>query len=105
MRAAIEQPRSPWGLLSDTSAPRLYDRFVAVLRGQHSSWRTLEAYLRWIHWYLDFHARRHPRLPAEGDVNRFQTPLVVQEHVRHLCATHRLADVYDTRTVQERHRK
>lgn len=94
MLAAVEQPRSPWGLLSDTSAPRLYDRFVAVLRGQHSSRRTLEAYLCWIRRYIEFPGRQHPRQPAEGDVNRLQTPLAVKEHVsalvRHPLAGRRL---------------
>jgi len=68
-------------LFPDKSAPRLYDRIVEVLRVRHYSRRTEEGYLHWIRRYIDFHARRHPRQLAEGDVNRFLTHLAVKEHV------------------------
>jgi integron integrase len=69
------------GLFPDKSAPRLYDRIVEVMRVRHYSRRTEEAYLHWIRRYIEFHARRHPRQLAEGDVNRFLTHLAVKEHV------------------------
>ena len=81
MDTATLHRRAPLGLFPDKSAPRLYDRIVEVLRVRHHSRRTEEAYLHWIRRYIEFHARRHPRQLAEGDVNRFLTHLAVKEHV------------------------
>ncbi|MBX3419929.1 MAG: integron integrase [Pirellulaceae bacterium] len=81
MTTATEQHRTPLGLYADKPVPRLYDRIVEVLRVRHYSRRTEEAYLHWIRRYIEFHDHNHPRLLAEGDVNRFLTHLAVKEHV------------------------
>ena len=62
-------------------APRLYDRMVEVLRARHYSRRTEEAYVHWIRRFVLFHHGRHPRELAEGDVNRFLTPLAIGQNV------------------------
>ncbi|MBW3597421.1 MAG: phage integrase N-terminal SAM-like domain-containing protein [Planctomycetes bacterium] len=63
------------------SRRRRDDHAVEVLGVKHYSRRTEKAYLHWIRRYLEFHRRRHPRLLAEKDVNRFLTHLAVNEHV------------------------
>ena len=81
MSAATQGIRLPLGLFAGQPSPRLYDRIVEVLRARHYSRRTEEAYLHWIRRFILFHERRHPRLLAEVDVNRFLTHLAVKEHV------------------------
>jgi integrase len=81
MTTSIQNRREPLGLFPDKSAPRLYDRIVAVLRVRHYSQRTEEAYLHWIRRFIEFHGHQHPRQLAEDDANRFLTHLAVKEHV------------------------
>ncbi len=50
---------------------------VELLRTQHYSRRTEQAYVYWIRRFLLFHTDTHPRELAEGDVNRFLTHLVL----------------------------
>jgi integron integrase len=69
------------GFFANKPVPRLYDRIVEVLRVRHYSLRTEEAYLHWIRRYIVFHEYQHPRLLAEGDVNRFLTDLALNGHV------------------------
>jgi hypothetical protein len=71
----------PLGLFPGQPGPRLYDRVVEVLRGRHYRRRTEEAYVQWIRRFLRFHAGRHPRDLAEGDVSGFLTHLAVRENV------------------------
>uniref|UniRef100_A0A7C4LL18 Integrase SAM-like N-terminal domain-containing protein n=1 Tax=Schlesneria paludicola TaxID=360056 RepID=A0A7C4LL18_9PLAN len=66
MTTSLPHRRVPLGLFPDKSAPRLYDRIVAVLRVRHDSRRTEEAYPHWIRRFILFHDRRHPRQLAES---------------------------------------
>uniref|UniRef100_A0A7C4QPM0 Integrase SAM-like N-terminal domain-containing protein n=1 Tax=Schlesneria paludicola TaxID=360056 RepID=A0A7C4QPM0_9PLAN len=66
MTTYLPHRRVPLGLFPDKSAPRLYDRIVAVPRVRHDSRRTEEAYLHWIRRFILFHDRRHPRQLVES---------------------------------------
>jgi len=65
--------RSPLGLFPGEPTARLYDRLVEVLRTQHYSLRSKEAYLRWLRRLLLFHNSTHPRELAENDYEDVQT--------------------------------
>ncbi len=73
--------RSPLGLFPGQPIPRLYDRMVELLRTQHYSGRTEQAYVHWIRRFILFHAPTHPRELAESDVNRFLTHLAIKDNV------------------------
>lgn len=63
------------------SPPKLLDLVRAVLRTEHYSPRTEEAYLHWIRRFVHFSGLRHPRDLGAPDVERFLTHLAVDGRV------------------------
>jgi len=51
--------------------PKLLDRVRDEIRMRHYSRRTEEAYAHWIHRYVVFHRKRHPRDLGADDVTAF----------------------------------
>ena len=63
------------------SAPKLLDRVRWHLRVKHYSIRTETAYVDWIHRFILFHRKRHPREMGEKEIGAFLTNLAVEKHV------------------------
>ena len=55
--------------------PKMLDQVRDVLRRQHFSLRTEQAYVGWLRRFILFHAKRHPREMAEQEVTEFLTHL------------------------------
>lgn len=60
---------------------RLLDQVREVMRVNHYSIRTEEAYIQWIKRYIFFHNKRHPLEMGEREVTSFLTHLAVDKHV------------------------
>lgn len=61
--------------------PRLLDQVRHVARLHHFSRRTEDAYVRWIHRYIHFCGRRHPRELGAEAVSSFLTALATERRV------------------------
>ena len=70
-------------LVRDPAArdPKLLTRVRSALRLRHYSRRTEQAYVRWIHHYIRFHAMRHPAELGSAEVSAFLTDLAVERRV------------------------
>ena len=51
------------------------------MRTRHFSLRTEKAYLQWLHRYVEFHQRRHPRELGAAEVGQFLSHLAVRRKV------------------------
>lgn len=60
---------------------RLLDRVRDVLRVQHYSYRTEQAYVGWIRRFILFHEKRHPAEMGGEEVERFLTWLATNQSV------------------------
>jgi site-specific recombinase XerD len=60
---------------------KLLDHVRDVLRANHYSIRTEEAYLGWIRRFILFHGKRHPRDMAAAEVEIYLTHLATEEKV------------------------
>ncbi len=68
--------------MPDVERPRrLLDQVREVLRTQHYSLRTEEAYLHWIRRFILFHGKRHPAEMGEREIGGFLTHLAVDDEV------------------------
>jgi hypothetical protein len=54
-RAVIDTPQ-----IDGAPKPKLLDQVRSILRVNHYSLRTEEAYLQWIRRFIYFHGKRHP---------------------------------------------
>ena len=61
--------------------PKLLDEVRDLIRVQHYSIRTEEAYTRWIKEYIFFHDKRHPKEMGEREVSDFLSHLAVKRKV------------------------
>jgi site-specific recombinase XerD len=61
--------------------PRLLDQMRGRLRVKHYSIRTEQAYVHWVHRFILFHGKRHPRDLGPPEVEEFLTHLAVRERV------------------------
>ncbi|HLT47404.1 MAG TPA: integron integrase [Rubricoccaceae bacterium] len=61
--------------------PKLLDRVREACRLRHLSYRTEQAYVRWIVRYVRFHGLRHPGTLGEEDVGRFLSHLAVEGRI------------------------
>ena len=53
--------------------PRLLDQVCNVLRLEHYSYRTEEAYVQWIKRFIVFNGKHHPEEMGEEEVSQFLT--------------------------------
>ena len=53
--------------------PKLLDQVRYAIRTRHLSFRTEQAYVKWIRSFILFHSKRHPAEMDESDVSRFLT--------------------------------
>ena len=63
--------RRPLGLHPDSLTPRLYDHVLLELRARELSRETEQAYVGWIHRYLQFHHHQHPARLNQDDLGAF----------------------------------
>jgi integron integrase len=61
--------------------PRLLDQMRGRLRVKHYSIRTEQAYVHWVHRFILFHGKRHPRDLGPPEVEEFLTHLAVRKRV------------------------
>jgi integron integrase len=66
---------------SDMPKSLLLDRVRDKIRVKHYSIRTETAYVDWVHRFVNFHQRRHPRELDAEHVESFLTHLAVQRNV------------------------
>lgn len=62
-------------------SPKLIEQVREVMRFQHYSIRTEEAYIQWIRRYIYFHNKRHPRDMGADEITRYLTHLAVNRKV------------------------
>ena len=65
----------------DPKPKKLLDRVREALRTKHYAYRTEETYVQWIHRFILFHNKRHPKDMGEAEVEAFLTHLAVQGKV------------------------
>jgi integrase len=58
-------------------SPKLLDQVRGVLRAKHYSYRTEQAYVRWIRRFILFNGKRHPLEMGAAEIERFLTDLAV----------------------------
>ncbi len=75
---SIPSPRKP---AQAPSSPKLLDRVRETLRRKHYSYRTEQAYVRWIKRFILFHNKRHPKGMGIPEIEAFLTHLAVHEQV------------------------
>jgi hypothetical protein len=61
--------------------PRLLDQARDKLRTLHYSYRTERQYVQWIHRFILFHDKRHPRTMGVSELEAFLTHLAVTRKV------------------------
>ena len=64
-----------------TQKPKLLDQMRQVLRTKHYSKRTEEAYVHWIHRFINYHNKRHPKNMGEKEIGEFLCHLAVTGNV------------------------
>jgi integron integrase len=64
-----------------SNPPKLLDRIRIVMRRQHYSLRTEEAYTQWIIRFIRFHKMRHPQEMDTPEIEAFLNHLAVQQNV------------------------
>jgi Phage integrase, N-terminal SAM-like domain len=67
--------------LTTVPKPKLLDQVRSVLRVNHYSLRTEEAYLQWIRRFILFHGKRHPADLGAAEIDRFLSHLAVDGDV------------------------
>lgn len=65
----------------ESAEPRLLDQVREVIRLRHYSIRTEQAYLQWIHRFILFHHKRHPRDMGATEVTAFLSDLALRRNV------------------------
>jgi integron integrase len=65
----------------DPAEPRLLEQVRGVIRLRHYSIRTEQAYLQWIHRFILFHHKRHPRDMGATEVTAFLSDLAIRRNV------------------------
>ncbi len=60
---------------------KLLDRMRDILRTQHYSLRTEQAYVEWVRRFILFHQKRHPKDMGVPEVEAFLTYLALERHV------------------------
>ncbi len=63
------------------SQPRLLDQMREVLRLNHLSYRTEEAYISWVKRFIVFHDKRHPKDLGAPEIRAFLSYLATQQQV------------------------
>ena len=63
------------------ASPKLLDQTRTILRRQHYSIRTEEAYIHWIIRFIHFHRMRHPQEMDTPEIESFLNHLAVDLHV------------------------
>ena len=63
------------------SRPRLLDQVRQRIRTLHYSYRTEQAYVYWIRFFILFSGKRHPRDMGKPEVERFLTHLAAERNV------------------------
>ncbi len=61
--------------------PRLLQQVRDRIRAMHYSYRTEEAYLYWIRFFIRYSGRRHPREMGKTEIERFLTFLATERNV------------------------
>lgn len=61
--------------------PRLLQKVREKLRTKHYSYRTEQAYIYWIRWFIRFSGNRHPRTLGKVEIERFLTFLATERRV------------------------
>jgi integron integrase len=67
--------------MDQNQPPKLLDQVRDALRVKHYAYRTEESYLQWIHRFIVFHGKRHPKDMGESEVQAYLTHLAVQGNV------------------------
>jgi len=60
-------------------AKKLLDQARGIPRTKHYSYRTEQAYLDWMHCYLLFHNKRHPKEMGNPEIQAFLNQLAVEK--------------------------
>jgi integron integrase len=60
---------------------KLLDQVRDAIRLKHYSYRTEQTYVDWIHRFVLFHNKRHPKEMGKGEIEAFLTHLAVQRRV------------------------
>lgn len=66
---------------SQNQPPRLLQQVRDCLRTLHYSYRTEQAYVYWIRYFIRYSGTRHPREMGKTEVERFLTALAVERRV------------------------
>jgi integron integrase len=72
----MEQNQKVGNAAPQPGAPRLLDQVRSATCRRHYSYRTEQAYIRWIERFIYFHGVRHPREMGEAEVTAFLNSLV-----------------------------
>lgn len=59
---------------------KLIHQLRALMRAQNKSWATERTYIYWIHQYIYFHNKQHPKDLSERHIESFLSYLAVQRH-------------------------
>ncbi len=60
---------------------KLLDQVREAIRLKHYSYRTEQTYVDWIHRFILFHDKRHPKEMGVFEIEAFLTDLAIQQHV------------------------
>jgi hypothetical protein len=63
------------------AAPRLLDQVREIIRIQHYSIRTEQAYAQWIRRFILYHGKRHPKDMSAAEVSAFLSSLAITAKV------------------------
>jgi site-specific recombinase XerD len=66
---------------ASTRPPRLLQQVRERLRALHYSYRTEQAYVYWIRYFILYHEKRHPREMGKPEVEHFLTFLAAKRKV------------------------
>ncbi len=69
-----DKPLIPCGVLQSPNAPRLIERFRAVIRSRHYSRRTEKTYWFWIRYFIFHNNKRRPAEMGAREVTAFLSP-------------------------------
>jgi integrase len=63
------------------NSPKFLDHMSELLRIKHDALKAEEAYVYWIHRFILFHNKRHPRDMGASEIHTFLAHLAVKENV------------------------